>query len=123
MSSAQSPRDSSSTPDASQSASSLGLLRRLTELLAQADDPRLVYEAALDVLRRGLRVDRASVLTFDDAGVARFRAWAGLSEEYRRAVDGHCPWSRGEMGARPLLVRDVREAADLAGYAEIFARE
>jgi PAS domain S-box-containing protein len=95
----------------------------LTEALARADDPRFVYETALAVLRRALQVDRASVLTFDEAGVARFRAWAGLSDEYRRAVEGHSPWSRGETSPKPLLIRDVREDASLAGYSEVFASE
>ena len=37
----------------------------------------------------------------------RFVAWAGLSEGYRRAVDGHSPWTRDVKDPQPICIADV----------------
>jgi PAS domain S-box-containing protein len=37
----------------------------------------------------------------------RFKAWQGLSDEYRVAVDGHSPWSAEDPAPEPILVADV----------------
>ena len=63
-----------------------------------------IYSAALDTLAECLEVSRASVLLFDPDGVMRFRAWRGLSSEYRAAVQGHSPWTPDSVDAVPLLV-------------------
>ena len=42
----------------------------------------------------------------------RFVAWAGLSEGYRRAVDGHSPWTRDAIDPQPICIPDVG-ASDL----------
>ena len=42
----------------------------------------------------------------------RFKAWRGLSETYRRAVEGHSPWTPDERNPRPIHISDVA-AADL----------
>ena len=47
-----------------------------------------VYTAALDTLAEYVGVARASVLLFDPDGVMRFKAWRGLSSEYRAALQG-----------------------------------
>jgi PAS domain S-box-containing protein len=60
---------------------------------------------------------------FDAAGVMRFVAWNGLSEQYRAAVDGHSPWSPGEQNATPVLVADAATDAAMAPYRATFARE
>ena len=83
-----------------------------TDNLFRALSPEDVYEAALVAIRRGLGCDRASILLFDDAGVVRFVAWTGLSEEYRRAVDGHSPWSSDVKDPEPICIADI-EASDL----------
>jgi PAS domain S-box-containing protein len=71
----------------------------------------------------GLGIERASLLLFDATGVMRFVAWSGLSEEYRRAVDGHSPWSQGDTGAAPILVSDISSDASLASYSPVMQRE
>ena len=53
----------------------------------------------LDGVVRLLDVQRASILTFDDEGVMRFRAWRGLSDAYRCATDG----ARTQMNQLPLV--------------------
>src|SRR5438045_900040 len=44
-----------------------------------------IYEAALDAIRRCQEADRAAILRCDPAGVMRFVAAQGLSDDYRRA--------------------------------------
>ena len=64
-------------------------LYRLIDRLYRAETPNDVYEAALDAITGALGCTRASVLLFDDTGIMRFAAWRGLSDAYRRAVEGH----------------------------------
>src|SRR5436305_9233300 len=64
-------------------------LYRLTDALNHADTVEAIHEAALNAILKALEVDRASILLFDSAGVMRFAAWRGLSDEYRAGVDGH----------------------------------
>lgn len=52
-------------------------------------------------------VDRVSILLFDLAGVMRFKAWRGLSEDYRKAAEGHSPWKQTAQDPQPVLVPDV----------------
>jgi PAS domain S-box-containing protein len=86
-------------------------LYRLTDRLYRAGSQSDIWEAALDAIIRALRCKRASILLFDDAGIMRFAAWRGLSDAYRRAVEGHSPWTRDVQDPQPLWVENV-EAAD-----------
>jgi two-component sensor histidine kinase len=82
-------------------------LYQLTDSLYRAETADHAYEAALDALSRALSCDRASVLLFDDSGVMQFVGWRGLSEEYRRAVEGHSPWTRDVKDPEPICVEDI----------------
>jgi GAF domain-containing protein len=82
-------------------------LYRLTDKLYRAETPSDVYEAALDAITRVLGCTRASVLLFDDTGIMRFAAWRGLSDAYRRAVEGHSPWTRDVKDPQPVCIHDV----------------
>jgi len=53
----------------------------------------------------------------------RFRASRGLSEEYRRAVEGHSPWTSDATAPQPVLVPDVQNDAAMRAYLPLFARE
>jgi PAS domain S-box-containing protein len=88
----------------------------LADAVARAADVEEVYDRALDSIQLCLNVDRVSLLLFDADGVMRFKAWRGLSDKYRGAVEGHSPWTRGEKDPRPVLVRDVSTAS---GYEEM----
>ncbi len=99
------------------------VLYRLAEALARADTADAVYDASLQAVRDALAAERAGVLTFDHAGIARFRAWRGLSDRHRAAVEGYCPWRRGERDSKPILVPDVSADAGLARFADLFRRE
>ena len=53
----------------------------------------------------------------------RFRAWRGLSDEYRARVEGHTPWPAGARDASPLLIPDVERDESVAPYRDVFAAE
>jgi len=82
-----------------------------------------IYDIALDALTEGIEVSRASILLFDADGVMRFTAWRGLSEEYRRAVEGHTPWRPDTEGAEPVVVSDVARDPSLAPFLPVIRRE
>ena len=90
----------------------LGALYQFTDRLCRAEVPNDVYDSALDAISRALGCRRASILLLDDAGIMRFAAWRGLSDDYRRAVDGHSPWTRDAKEPQPLCIEDI-ETADL----------
>jgi len=82
----------------------------LSKELQRAVSPGAIYEAALDAIFRALRCDRASILLFDSAAVMRFVAWRGLSDGYRKAVDGHSPWTIDAMYPEPFFYADLESA-------------
>jgi signal transduction histidine kinase len=75
-----------------------------------------VYEAALVAVMSSVGADRAAILLYDDDDKMHFKAWRGLSEEYRRAVDGHSPWQRYDADAQPVLVSNVMFDGSMAKY-------
>jgi PAS domain S-box-containing protein len=96
---------------------------RLTAAISGARDVDEIYAAALDALRSGLGVERASILLFDPDGVMRFKAYRGISEQYRRAVEGHTPWRPDSPNPEPIIVGDVRDDQSLKPYAPVFDSE
>ena len=90
----------------------LTTLIRFTEHLQTSKTFGETYDAALDAIQSALACDRASVLLFDSAKVMRFVAHRGLSEDYRKAVDGHSPWNADSQDPEPICVGDA-ELSDL----------
>ena len=82
-----------------------------------------VLDAATAELVSATSADRAAVLLFDEHGTMRFRAWRGLSDEYRAAVEGHSPWSVGERDPRPLSIADVPGDPGLAAFRDAIVGE
>ncbi|MBA3456139.1 MAG: GAF domain-containing protein [Deltaproteobacteria bacterium] len=82
-----------------------------------------VCDAALTAIGKALNTDRAAILLFDDDGVMRFKGWRNLTDEYRRAVEGHTPWARDALAPEPVLISDVAADASLAAYRDLFQRE
>ena len=95
----------------------------LTNAISKSRTVDEIYEAALDALRSGLGVSRAAILLFDPDGLMRFKAYRGLSDTYRRAVEGHTPWRPDSPDPQPIWVEDVRADASLASYLPTFAAE
>jgi signal transduction histidine kinase len=101
----------------------LDALYRLTDSVAHAASLQEIYDAALDCLQEALQVDRASILLLDSNAVMRFKAWRGLSERYRAAVEGHSPWQPDEPRPEPVLISDVRRDPALEAYGDLFREE
>ncbi len=85
-------------------------LYRFTNRLYRAGSLADICDAAFEAIERALGCARASILLFDNDEIMRFVAWKGLSETYRQAVDGHCPWPADASDPQPLLVGDVANA-------------
>jgi PAS domain S-box-containing protein len=98
-------------------------LRQLMDDAARAGSLQAIYDAALNGVKEALDVERAAVLLFDGGGTMRFVASSGLSESYRRAVDGHSPWAITDTAATPLLVSDVEQAPALSDLTPILRLE
>ena len=101
-------------------------LRTLYGLLAALTRARgldEIYEAAITSLLSATEADRAAILVFDDDDVIRFKAWRGLSAEYREAVTGHTPWPKGAVDAQPVAIADVLAEESLQAYRDAFDRE
>jgi len=99
------------------------VLFRFTDRLYRAKQLDEVYDAALDAIIEALGCDRASLLLFDKTGVMRFVAWRGLSDSYRRAVDGHSPWKRGDRDSSPIFVLDLEGAEFPPSLKSVIAAE
>ena len=101
----------------------LRTLHELTEAVSRAETLEEIYELAIDGLLRGLAADRASILVFDAEGVMRFRAWRGLSDEYRAAVDGHSPWTADAVDPQPITIEDAATDPSLEGLRDVIVGE
>ena len=96
---------------------------RLTDDVSRASGLDEIYEAALQGLERALATDRASILLYDEDDVMRFKAWHGLSDGYRHAVEGHSPWSRDTFDPKPVVVADTEADESLRDYRDLFRSE
>ncbi len=82
-----------------------------------------IYQLGITAILRALSCQRASILIFDNAGTMRFVASRGLSETYRRAVDGHSPWSRDTLEPTPIYCDDIDRADLPESLKQIVRRE
>ncbi|GEM_PF-629760 len=87
-------------------------LSKILEALNRAETPDEVHTVAAEGILGLLEADGAAVLLFDDDGVPRFAASRGISETYRRKVEGHSPWPPDARDAQPLWYENAREHAD-----------
>ena len=95
----------------------------VTTALARAVDVSEAAEVVNDALRNSTGLDRSAVLLYQADGVCRFVGWRNLSAEYRRAVEGHCPWKEGASEATPIVVPNARHDAGLEPYRDLLERE
>ncbi len=79
---------------------------QLQHIVSEAD----IYKAALDAILAALKCDRASILLFDQEKVMRFVDSRGLSDSYRKAVEGHSPWTSDTRDPEPIYVNDIAVA-------------
>ncbi len=99
------------------------LLYGLARTVIEAPDTAPVFQAALDALQQALHASRAAILTFDADDVMRFRAWRGLSDPYRAAVEGHSPWSKDARDPKPIFIGDALSDPSLAELWPVLKRE
>jgi signal transduction histidine kinase len=92
----------------------LRALHALAEAINRSAAVESVYPEALQALRWISGADRAALLLFDAGGSMRFTAWDGLSERYRRAVEGHSPWAANEEQAQPIQVARPEQEPSVA---------
>jgi PAS domain S-box-containing protein len=95
----------------------------LIDSLARATTLQQVYDGALDAIGSALGAPRSSILLFDEKDFMDFVAWRGLSDDYRRTVNGHTPWRPDTPDPKPIGVADVTADPSLAKYDQIFAAE
>jgi PAS domain S-box-containing protein len=95
----------------------------LTHAISRAGTLDDIYEAALGALAQGLGVSRASILLFDADRVMRFKASRGLSETYRKAVEGHTPWTPETLDPQPIIVADVTRERSLQAFLQTIVDE
>ncbi len=86
-------------------------LFELMEAVNRATDLAQINAAAIDAIKQSLSADRAAILLFDADKVMRFKASDGLSEEYRKAVEGHSPWKIDDTNAHSIGIDDVANAS------------
>lgn len=101
----------------------LTLLYAMADHIQRARQVDLIFEEAVEGLRRAVSADRSALLLMDAGGKLRFKAWSGLSDEYRAAVDGHSPWAPGDRDPRPVLIEDVGMAEGLGEFRPVVLRE
>lgn len=103
------------------------ILRQLIDAIANIPEGstglETIYQQALVSLKKATGVERASILLFDPDGVMRFKAWLGLSDKYRKSVEGHTPWSQEDVNPAPIVTYDIFEDKELTPYYPIFSAE
>jgi PAS domain S-box-containing protein len=91
--------------------------------LASAETAQQAARAVNDSLGVMASTMRSAVLLFGEDRVCRFIGWRGISYEYRRRVEGHCPWKQGERNAKPIVIQDALNDPALAEYRPLFEKE
>ena len=99
------------------------LLRQLMDQVAAANSPEAVGRSALGGLRSILGIERAAVLAYNGQGTMRFIASAGLSPEFRAAVEQGFVWQPDQVEALPVLVGDLRNDRSLVDSLPLLERE
>ncbi|CUT06285.1 PAS domain S-box protein [Candidatus Kryptonium thompsonii] len=85
------------------------ILYKITNTVIRAESIEEVYQQTLDGITKALNINKASILLFDPDGVMRFKAWVGLSENYRKAVEGHSPWKPDDPNPQPIFISNVEK--------------
>jgi GAF domain-containing protein len=98
-------------------------LYELTQAVAAASELEGIYDIALNALCENLGAEQSSILLFDEDRVMRFKAWRGLSDAYRQAVEGHTPWTPETQDPQPVLIPDVKDEPSLANLQEVIEAE
>jgi signal transduction histidine kinase/ActR/RegA family two-component response regulator len=82
----------------------------LNDMVTRAKTLDEIYQTALTVICQSLRADRAAILLMDDEKMMRFKAWQGISEHYREAVEGHSPWPADVIDPHPICISNIDQS-------------
>ena len=85
-------------------------LFHLADKLHRASSADELYAGSMEAICEALQCDRTSILLYDNSGVMRFVAWRGLSDKYRKAVEGHTPWKVDDPSPQPVCIEDLEKA-------------
>jgi len=85
-------------------------LYHLMDAIVRAGSRKELYRCVLDSILKVLRCDRAALLLCNNAGLMQFEAWRGLSERYRKAVEGHSAWAPGEKDPQLKYIQDIAKS-------------
>src|SRR2546423_7844416 len=110
-------------PELTRRLNELQTVYRMSESLGHARAVDEIYNEAIDILIAGVAADRASILLFDDDGVMRFKAWRGLSDAYRAAVEGHSPWNPDTHNPQAIKVDDALADPSMAPLLPVLTHE
>ena len=98
-------------------------IHKLTQAIISSKKLESTFDLVFDILKDSMNIDRASILMFDTEGIMRFIAWRGLSNHYRKAVDGHSPWTPRDKNPEPLVITDIQNDTSMPEYQTIFKQE
>jgi PAS domain S-box-containing protein len=98
-------------------------VHRMTVSVTRAESLDELYSAALVTMRERLATERAAVLLLDEDGVMRFKSWRGLSQAYRRAAQGHSPWTDNDPHPAPVLIPDMEADESLGPLRHVLRAE
>ncbi|MDO8787935.1 MAG: EAL domain-containing protein [Sulfuritalea sp.] len=98
-------------------------LYMLSKAVSSADSLDQVFEAAMDAFLNTLKADRVSILLLDSDSRVHFEAWRGLSNAYRKAVDGNSPWLLDELDPQPVFVDNIEIDERLARFRPVTRAE
>ncbi len=101
----------------------LSAVYQLSNAVSGAESLEEVYEVAMSSILCTLKADRVAILLFDEEGVMRFKSWQGLSDAYRKAADGHSPWTKDAIDPEPILIDDIELDANWAHFRPVAAAE
>jgi len=102
-------------------------LREIIDVIANSIDfeskHKDIYSAAIKCLQSVLGIDRASITFLDSDGVMRFKAWRGISDHYRKVMEGYTPWLPSVRDPRPVTVCEVQKEVTLSKFLSTFEKE
>ncbi len=96
---------------------------RITSSINRAKTLKEVYRKVIEGITEVFGVNRASILLFNEQKHMEFKAWKGISQEYRKNVEGHTPWVFGEKNPEPLFITDVETSSELGKHREVILKE
>jgi PAS domain S-box-containing protein len=105
--------------------SQLRTLNEVVRVINEASSLEDIFSGAVKGISHALVVEKLAILLLDEEKVMRFVAWHGLSNEYRKAVEGHSPWPPDAVNPKPVLVEDIEKADDpeLVHLRDVILRE